>query len=161
MEPTVNLGFLGLRHDDIRGVQRGYGDRFEVINNPDDTQAAATVLSPVGGQTERGLSLDSTSDTDWFRFSANAGDTLDVTLAPVGLTYPEGNDPISGLCASATPSTLNSRVESVAPTGRLFTRRNVGGDATDSDPSPTSGRTVAFSLAAGVSDLSWDAGLRP
>ena len=102
MEPLVNLGFTGLQHDDIRGAQRGYGDRFEVINNPNDTQGAATVLAPLGGQTENTLSLDSTGDTDWFQFPANAGDTLDMTVTPNGLTYPEG------LCTSATPVNLNS-----------------------------------------------------
>ncbi|GMQ85003.1 MAG: hypothetical protein BMS9Abin07_0568 [Acidimicrobiia bacterium] len=108
MEPVINLAFTGLQHDDIRGIQRGYGDRFEVINNPNDTQGAATVLAPVGGQTENTLSLDSIGDTDWFQFPANAGDTLDVTVTPDGLTYLEGNDPAGDLCTSATPLNLNS-----------------------------------------------------
>ena len=108
MEPVINLAFTGLQHDEIRGVQRGYGDRFEVINNPNDTQGAATVLAPLGGQTENTLSLDSIGDTDWFQFAATAGDTLDVTVTPNGLTYLEGNDPVGDLCTSSTPLNLNS-----------------------------------------------------
>lgn len=34
MEPLINTGFTGLQLDDLLGVQRGYGDRFEVINKP-------------------------------------------------------------------------------------------------------------------------------
>ena len=45
MEPFVNLGFRGLQHDDIRGVQRGYGDRFELIGNPNDSRTSATPLT--------------------------------------------------------------------------------------------------------------------
>ena len=90
MEPFLSSAFIGLQHDDIRGVQRAYGDRFEVINAPNDTASAATALDPLtppGGKTELQLSMDSTSDEDWFQFSGTAGDTLDVTVAPNGRTY--------------------------------------------------------------------------
>ncbi len=102
MEPTVNLGFRGLQHDDIRGVQRGYGDRFELINSPNDSSGAATQLTPSPTQTETQLSLDSTSDTDWFTFTADAGDSADIAVTPNGLTYNEGPDIGSDLCDGGT-----------------------------------------------------------
>ena len=109
MEPVINLGFRGLQHDDIRGVQRGYGDRFEVINNPNDTAGAATPLTLEPAQSEQQLSLDSTGDVDWFTFDANVRDTLTVSVIPNGLVYPEGPDP--GLCSGGpgSVSSLDSR----------------------------------------------------
>ncbi len=109
MEPVINLGFRGLQHDDIRGVQRGYGDRFELIDNPNDTAGAATPLTLEPAQSEQQLSLDSTGDVDWFTFDANVRDTLTVSVIPNGLVYPEGPDP--GLCSGGpgSVSSLDSR----------------------------------------------------
>ena len=125
MEPTVNLGFGGPQHDDIRGVQRGYGDRFELINNPNDSSGAATQLTPSPTQTETQLSLDSTGDTDWFMFTADAGDTANITVAPNGLTYNEGPDIGNDLCTRGTDpgSPLNSK----AIQDLSFDIRNSGG----------------------------------
>ncbi len=111
MEPVINLGFRGLQHDDIRGVQRGYGDRFELINNPNDTAGAATPLTLEPAQSEQQLSLDSTGDVDWFTFAANVRDTLTVSVIPNGLVYPEGPDPDPGLCSGdpGSVSSLDSR----------------------------------------------------
>ena len=124
MEPFLNSEFIGLQHDDIRGVQRGYGDRFEKINAPNDTPAAATVLDPLtptGGQTELQLSLDSTLDEDWFQFPGIAGNTLDVTVAPNGLSYLEG--PVDGAGACGAGTLLNS----LALQNLSFEIRNAGG----------------------------------
>ena len=44
----------------------------------------------------------------------------------------------------------------------MITTRDVGvNDTIDSDAVPATGLTVVFPLAAGQSDLKWDAGLRP
>ena len=93
MEPFLSRAFIGLQHDDIRVVQRLYGDRFEKINAPNDNAGAATRINPYAlprGQTELQLSMDSTSDEDWFQFSGRAGDALDVSVAPNGLSYAQG-----------------------------------------------------------------------
>jgi hypothetical protein len=102
MEPFLSTAFIGLQHDDIRAVQRLYGDRFEKINAPNDTAGAATRIDPYAlphGQTELQLSMDSTSDEDWFQFFGTAGDALDVSVAPNGRSYSQG--------PSCTP--INSR----------------------------------------------------
>ena len=161
MEPFLSTAFIGLQHDDIRAVQRGYGDRFETISAPNDTLGAATTLDPLtppDGQTELQLSLDSTNDEDWFQFSGTAGDIVDVLVAPNGLTYPEG--PLQGeSCGTSTP--LNS----LALQDLSFEIRNTGGalsvvDATNAGNSesltgfviPTTGTYYVRVLGTGTDD---------
>ena len=50
-------------------------------------------------------------------------------------------------------------VEFVAPAGRVFTQANQGGDTTDSDADPVTGRSHDVNLAADQIDRSVDAGL--
>ena len=62
----------------------------------------------------------------------------------------------SGLAAG------NYFVQFQPPSGQLFTLRDVGiNDTIDSDADPATGLTAVIPLAAGQSDLKWDAGLRP
>jgi streptogramin lyase len=52
------------------------------------------------------------------------------------------------------------KVEFVLPDGFVFTMPDQGGDdAVDSDADPLSGMTICTSLAAGETDLTWDAGM--
>ncbi|MGK0311941.1 MAG: hypothetical protein ACI8RC_001562, partial [Ilumatobacter sp.] len=102
MQPFLSTAFIGLQHDDIRALQRLYGDRFEKINAPNDTAGTATRIDPYAlpdGQTELQLSMDSTSDEDWFQFSGTAGAALDVSVAPNGRSYRQGSSckPINSL----------------------------------------------------------------
>jgi hypothetical protein len=95
MEPFVSNAFDGPQHDDLLGIQRQYGDRFE--NN--DTQATATDLGVLAAGTlvlDR-LSCDGNGDADWFRFTTTGLQTLSVTVTPVGMTYLEGPE-VSGVC---------------------------------------------------------------
>ena len=56
----------------------------------------------------------------------------------------------------------NYFVQFLPPGGQLITTRDVGvNDTIDSDADPVTGLTVVFPLAAGQSDLKWDAGLVP
>ncbi len=50
-------------------------------------------------------------------------------------------------------------VEFVKPAGFSFAKRDLGGDASDSDADTTTGRTITTVLESGENDLSWDAGL--
>ncbi|MES2719002.1 MAG: SdrD B-like domain-containing protein [Pseudomonadota bacterium] len=50
-------------------------------------------------------------------------------------------------------------VEFVKPAGYSFAKRDLGGDASDSDADTTTGRTITTVLESGENDLSWDAGL--
>ncbi len=110
MEPFVNTGFDGPRHDDVRAVQRHYGD----INEPDDSAATAVnsgVLSL--GQTRTlgtipgvaipsssTLSIDATGEVDYHAFSTSQIVLANITLTPVGLTYDSSTQNSDGSCNS-------------------------------------------------------------
>lgn len=81
-----------------------------------------------------------------------AGSTDDVQVAQTS-TNASGNYEFLGV----TNGTYY--VQFTAPTGFLFTRRDVGSDLTDSDAGLTNGRTAKFTIANFVSNLTIDAGL--
>lgn len=123
MEPVLNLSFPGSTPrpfiDDIRGIQRLYGDildltaarfattgtRTKVFEPNDDPTVPSDNLAgpwPLGGIPvvsdevyEVGLSLDDVTDRDFFEFAiGNQGSSLNVslkiTVTPVGGTYNVG-----------------------------------------------------------------------
>jgi hypothetical protein len=94
MEPIINTGFTTLRHDDIRGAQRGYGDQWEIPATPNDSVGMATTIGALNdGQSYAysSLSIDDNADQDWIQFIVGADRQVDVTLAPVGFTYEDGD----------------------------------------------------------------------
>jgi hypothetical protein len=102
MEPFLSTAYVGVQHDDIRAVQRHYGDRLE----PNAGPTQATVLGGPGSTADLSpLSIADASDRDWFRFEAAAGSVLDVTATPVGFTYNSGSQ-IFIFCPNG--STVNS-----------------------------------------------------
>ena len=92
------------------GLHRGYGDFFEKSNGGqgNDTVGNATDLGaiPTASMVSIGVdgnenfvvtsnetdfvSIDDNSDVDFYSFNVGAPSLLDVTLAPVGPTYPQG-----------------------------------------------------------------------
>lgn len=93
MEPFINTGFNTLRHDDIRGAQRGYGDPLELPGIPNDSAATASdmgLLANGQSYTYSPLSIDDDADQDWIRFTVQADRRVDFTLAPVGFVYAVG-----------------------------------------------------------------------
>ena len=88
MEPFLSTAYFGPQHDDIRAVQRHYGDRLE----PNAGPAEATDLGGPGTAVDLSpLSIADASDRDWFRFEAAAGSVLDATATPVGFVYNSGS----------------------------------------------------------------------
>ncbi|HTL53980.1 MAG TPA: matrixin family metalloprotease [Planctomycetota bacterium] len=87
MEPVISTAFDGPQEDDIRGVQRLYGDNCE--NN--DTSATATDLGTLGpsegGTLLLNLSTDHLADIDWYKFTLSSSDSVAITVNPVGTTY--------------------------------------------------------------------------
>ncbi|HOX25419.1 MAG TPA: matrixin family metalloprotease [Candidatus Krumholzibacteria bacterium] len=85
MEAYICTGFDGPQDDDIRGGMRFYGDAFELNNNA----AAATDLGTLSGSysPEWPVSLTTSVDFDYFRFSTSGPAELDVTIDPVGGRY--------------------------------------------------------------------------
>ena len=102
MEPLLNTGFDGPRQDDIRVVQRGYGD----IREPDNTAAQAFNLGPITPATPitdhcmvpppligpqaliaATCSIDADGEVDHFKFSVAVASNVTITLTPKGNTY--------------------------------------------------------------------------
>jgi hypothetical protein len=110
MEPLLATGFDGPQHDDMRAGQRNYGDKFE----PDNSPGAATqlgVLAPGSSLTLGNmnfptianaalLSIDATSEVDWFAVQLDDPRLLDITLTPFGQTYRNGPQNANGSCST-------------------------------------------------------------
>ena len=122
MEPTINTTFDGPQLDDIRGMQRHYGDVYEKSNGHAGNNTAADA-TPLGlltdGQaislgTDGGttliqptqtdfLSINIATDVDYFSFTVEGPSSLDAALTPQGATYREGpqNGPQADLNSAA------------------------------------------------------------
>lgn len=85
MDPYLCSSIGGPQHDDIRGGQRLYGDRFE--NN--NSSATATDLGFLGNQTisVEDVSSDDNSDEDWYKFEVGPSKQASVLLDIVGYSY--------------------------------------------------------------------------
>lgn len=109
LEPFYSSAFDGPRHDDIRAIQRGYGDVYE----PDNNAASATDIGVVafGAPIQIGqvpspsvpygslLSIDANSEEDWFKFTVNTPSELTVTVTPRGFVYDSSPQSCSGATA--------------------------------------------------------------
>ncbi len=112
MEPFLNLGFDGPRHDDVRALQRHYGD----INEPDNTAATAVSSGAISaGQSHTlgtipgvaisnssTLSIDANGEVDYHSFSTSQILLATVSLTPLGLTYDSSIQNLDGTCASGS-----------------------------------------------------------
>ena len=111
MEPLIATDFLGAQEDDILAANRGYGDRDE-FPSQNDTSNTATSLGFIGidrsiGRTQ--LSIDGSSDQDFYSFVAPANSQVSVTLTPTGSTYLDGPQNSNGSCSAG--SNFNSLIE--------------------------------------------------
>ncbi|MCW5943826.1 MAG: matrixin family metalloprotease [Fimbriimonadaceae bacterium] len=104
MEPFLNTGFDMVQHDDIRAGHWYYGDALE-NNDTAGTASDAGILPPGGYAFGTNLSLDRTSDVDFYKFRTTGPAKVTLTLTPVGRTYTIGNQ--SSGC-SGTTSSVNS-----------------------------------------------------
>jgi hypothetical protein len=112
MEPALSTGFDGPRHDDVRAVQRHYGDPFEsdntsgTANNIGLLSGTPITLGPVPSPAITNgslLSIDANGESDFFRFTVGSASLLDVTVTPVGQTYNNGTQSqTTGACSAGT-----------------------------------------------------------
>jgi hypothetical protein len=118
MEPFLSTSFDGPRHDDIRGVQRHYGDPREA----DDSFAAATFIGivrpgnpvtnvcdlppPLTGSNPTNSSnctIDANGEQDWFSFEVQSAVLASVSVTPVGFTYDDNRqNQFDGSCPSGS-----------------------------------------------------------
>ena len=102
MEPFLNLNFDGPQHDDIRGAQALYGDRFEPNSNLGSAAPLGLVAQGESLVVEE-LSLRNSSDADYFSFNAVANSRVTVSVQPIGETYSQGAMGASPTCGPGAP----------------------------------------------------------
>ncbi len=106
MEPFISVAYDGPQLDDILGAHRLYGDNNEEGSGNENSINATSIGTVLAGQTISigtdavntfvspaevdFVSIDDDSDTDYFRFSVNSANLIDIKLTPLGPTYNEG-----------------------------------------------------------------------
>jgi hypothetical protein len=85
MEAPSPVDLSAPQHDDIRGVQAVWGDRFE----PNDAETVAAVVDDAGVSWTL-LSLDEEDDEDWFVIELSSSADLSVAATPDGFEYDIG-----------------------------------------------------------------------
>ncbi|MFO1001130.1 MAG: matrixin family metalloprotease [Planctomycetaceae bacterium] len=118
MEPFINTGFDGPQLDDILAAQRMYGDNLE--NNETFATASSFGSVAIGQPVTYGIhgssttvsatdsqfiTVDGTSDVDFYSFSVGGPGAVTVTLTPQGTIYNQG--PQGGSQTSLNTSTLS------------------------------------------------------
>lgn len=100
MEPFITTSFDGPQNDDIRAVQRQYGDNYEPNDN---YSSGSAVISESGSTSLPNLSIDDNTDVDYFKFNANIGATITVRVSPQGpASYLNGPQNANGSCSAGT-----------------------------------------------------------
>jgi hypothetical protein len=131
LEPFYTGIFDGPQQDDIRALQRFYGDP----NESDNTAATATDLgtrnpstSVVTGNppsvipstpnnysvptpaSSSALSIDADGEQDWFKFTINQPLLVTVTVSPIGSTY-DDNAQAGQSCPSGNPVNAQAQAD--------------------------------------------------
>ena len=99
MEPYASYAFDGPQHDDIRAVQRLYGD----IDEDNDSQATAVNLGTLasGGIVREPISIRDNTDLDYYQVALGSLADVTVSVEPIGFSYLSG--PQSGSCTTGSP----------------------------------------------------------
>jgi hypothetical protein len=122
MEAILDVTIDGPQFDDILGIHRLYGDRFEEFSG-NDISINATNLGTLslGQKVKLGedavdavvtpsendfISINMSADTDYYRFMAGGSGRLSILLTPMGPTYQEG--PQGGTQSPLNASALNN-----------------------------------------------------
>ena len=121
MEPLVGTSFDSAQIDDIRAVQRNFGDRFSGNHTPATAKSFGDITAgpAVGGgrsirqpmlSTNGAFSATNPTGADWFRFDSSvSGRTVVFRARPVGGSYGTGPQMAvpGNICAGAS-STVNA-----------------------------------------------------
>jgi hypothetical protein len=110
MEPVISTAYDALEVDDIRGLQRSYGDRYagnHSFTTPHDYGTLATIFTQQPSIYERWLSVNTSNitnntDEDWFRFTVGITSDVYINAFPVGGAYTAGQQ--SSSCSGTTAS---------------------------------------------------------
>ncbi len=114
MEPFLSASIDGPQHDEIRGVQSKYGDRYEPNSSSGTATDLGQIISTPDGVTTVTIdevSVRNFSDNDWYEFEiTEAGSAVFLTVTPVGFMYEEVDQLSSGACPSSASTTDSSGV---------------------------------------------------
>jgi len=121
MEPLLSTSFDGPQHDDLRAVERHYGDPFESDDNsggandlgpiavPGSHTNACTMPAGISGSNPANTSvcsIDADAEQDWWKFTLASPAAVTVTITPMGFTYENNQQNVNGTCPSG--ATTNS-----------------------------------------------------
>ncbi len=117
MEPFLATSFDGPQQDDIRAIQRQYGDPFEPNNNAGAAPNVATL--GISGTTTIGtiptnalpdtitypavanaslVSIDANGESDFWKVTTTSNILANITLTPIGSTYDDSDQLGGGSC---------------------------------------------------------------
>jgi len=108
MEPFVSTAFDGPQEDDILAANRAYGDALQSPSSGGDNNSVGTAVAlaaVVDGVVaiETAISIDASSDEDWFSVTIPAESRATVIVTPTGSIYPNAPQNLDGSCPSGTP----------------------------------------------------------
>ncbi len=117
LEPGLNTGFDGLQQDELRALQRSYGDIHEPNNSRTQavnigtwglgTDVTVGIVPSPGVANGSTICLDADSDQDWYKLNVAQPYLLSFTLAPVGSSYDDSDQLGNGSCGSG--NVINAR----------------------------------------------------
>jgi hypothetical protein len=109
MEPFYEDRFDGPQQDDIRGVQRRYGDIYEPNGTPASAFNLGTLAAGTATNIGTGSGVPNAStaglagpETDFYRFTVDQPRLINVSVTPVGTTYLSGPQNANGSCSAGT-----------------------------------------------------------
>jgi hypothetical protein len=112
MEPQISTPFDQQTIDELRGVQRNYGDRFAGNNSAANARNFGNLTTPsLRSVLERNLSTNGVagangSSADWFAFTIDSDQNVTINANPTGGSYANGQQ-TSG-CNPTNPGTINA-----------------------------------------------------
>lgn len=147
MEPVIALGFDMQTIDEIRGVQRNYGDRFAGNHDAASAHDLGNLTTPtVRSVIERQLSTNGVSGfgnthQDWFRFTIDTDEDVVITVAPTGGSYTNGQQAggcsgSSGLINAQQAGNLNIELRDETGTTVLMSAASAGPGANETINAP-------------------------
>lgn len=143
MEPYITFAFDGPQHDEILAANRGYGDRDEDNDSPGTARSLAAAGSPPAIENR---SIDDDSDVDYYSFHVASGIPMNVTLSPVGFSYPTGPQSSCGSVATFDSRSIHDlRFRILSPVG--------GAVLADVDFAPAGEPEVLTGFTAGSGDF--------
>jgi hypothetical protein len=106
MEPFASTAFNGPQLDDILNGHRFYGDPLEPATDSPDTAPSLGTFGVGGNAIQSNVSIDGTSDQDFYRVTLTEPAQIQVTVSPDAGSYLQG--PQTGACNTGVLTDYNA-----------------------------------------------------